>query len=64
VEKTYPNGFKALRGLTAGVERGEMMGLLGPNGAGKSTTFNLLTSAQKVSAGRVLLKQQNIYSQN
>jgi len=62
VEKTYPNGFKALRGVTVGVERGEMMGLLGPNGAGKSTTFNLLTSAQQVTLGQVLLKQQHIFS--
>jgi len=33
------------------------MGLLGPNGAGKSTSFNIVTSAENVTSGEVLLKE-------
>jgi cobalt/nickel transport system ATP-binding protein len=33
----YPDGQKALNGLSFKVNRGESVGLLGPNGAGKST---------------------------
>ena len=34
---------KALKGISFGVEKGEIIGLLGPNGAGKTTTMKLLT---------------------
>ena len=48
--KTY--GFThALRGISFGVERGEVIGFLGPNGAGKSTTVHMLTTLLPPSAG-------------
>ena len=34
---------KAVRDISLGVRRGEVVGLLGPNGAGKTTTFYMLT---------------------
>ncbi len=34
---TYPDGCRALRGVSLRVEEGRTMGLVGPNGAGKST---------------------------
>src|SRR5829696_8120352 len=33
---------EAVRGVTFGIERGELFGLLGPNGAGKTTTIKML----------------------
>ena len=33
----YPDGYKALNGVTFGLEEGDSLGILGPNGAGKTT---------------------------
>ena len=43
----------AVRDLSFGVERGELLGYLGPNGAGKSTTIKMLTGILVPTAGRV-----------
>jgi ABC-2 type transport system ATP-binding protein len=52
LEKTYPNGVKALDGLSFDVAPGTIFGLLGPNGAGKSTTVKILTTLAKQDNGR------------
>jgi ABC-2 type transport system ATP-binding protein len=41
----------AVRGVSFGVEGGEIFGFLGPNGAGKSTTINMLCTLLKVTSG-------------
>jgi ABC-2 type transport system ATP-binding protein len=43
----------AVRDVTFGIERGEMVGCLGPNGAGKSTTIKMLTGILVPSAGHL-----------
>ena len=45
--------IEAVRGLSFGVERGEVFGLLGPNGAGKTTTVEILEGYRRRSAGQV-----------
>jgi ABC-2 type transport system ATP-binding protein len=44
---------EAVRDISFGVERGELLGYLGPNGAGKSTTIKMLTGILVPSSGRV-----------
>jgi len=34
---SYPDGTKALKGITLNIAEGESVGIIGPNGAGKST---------------------------
>jgi ABC-2 type transport system ATP-binding protein len=43
---------EAVRGVSFGVERGEVFGLLGPNGAGKTTTVEILEGYRKRSSGQ------------
>ncbi|HEX2234371.1 MAG TPA: ABC transporter ATP-binding protein [Thermoleophilaceae bacterium] len=52
LRKSYGE-LDAVRGLSFGVERGEVFGLLGPNGAGKTTTVEILEGYRRRSAGQV-----------
>lgn len=53
LNKTYRNGFEALKDINLTVEEGDFFALLGPNGAGKSTTISILTSLVTKSSGSV-----------
>lgn len=53
LEKTYRNGFHALKGIDLNVEQGDFFALLGPNGAGKSTTIGIITSLVNRSDGSI-----------
>lgn len=50
LSKTYPNGVKALDGVSLEIPTG-MFGLLGPNGAGKSTLMRTLATLQDADSG-------------
>ncbi len=51
--KIYPDGTKAVDGVSFNVEDGEFFGFLGPNGAGKSTTIKIATTLLKKTSGKV-----------
>ncbi len=50
--KTYPNGYKALKGVNLDIPMG-MFGLLGPNGAGKSSLMRTIATLQEASEGTI-----------
>jgi ABC-2 type transport system ATP-binding protein len=52
LRKSY-GALEAVRGISFGVERGEVFGLLGPNGAGKTTTVEILEGYRRRDAGEV-----------
>ena len=52
VSHVYPNGTRALDGVTISIPRG-MFGLLGPNGAGKSTLMRTVATLQTPTAGAI-----------
>jgi len=51
VDKTYPGGKEALRGINISVNEGEVIGLVGPNGAGKTTLMKLLLGVSNPTSG-------------
>ena len=55
VEKTYPNGTRALLPVNLTVREGEFVTLLGPSGCGKSTLLKMVAGLLGPTAGRLLL---------
>ena len=49
-----------VKGVSAEVKRGEVVGLLGPNGAGKTTTFYMVVGLVRPDSGVVLLERDGI----
>jgi len=58
----YPNGTRALDGVTLEIPRG-MFGLLGPNGAGKSSLMRCLATLQIPSSGSMRFGDIDIRTQ-
>src|SRR5262245_52380391 len=55
--------FTAVKGITFGVEDGEIFGLLGPNGAGKSTLIRILTTLLPPTAGTAFINGHDVIRQ-
>ena len=55
VEKTYPNGFRAIADLNLGIADGELMVFVGPSGCGKSTLLRLIAGLEDITRGQILI---------
>jgi len=53
LQKTYNNGFEALKAISLDVQAGDFFALLGPNGAGKSTCIGIISSLVNKTSGTV-----------
>jgi ABC-2 type transport system ATP-binding protein len=53
LNKTYDDGFAALKNVSLEIDEGEIFALLGPNGAGKTTLINIVCGIVNATAGRV-----------
>lgn len=60
LEKTYPNGFKALNGITTDIHRGEVVVVIGPSGSGKSTFLRCLNLLELPTGGTILVDGEDI----
>ena len=60
VRVTYPNGVRALDGLSLRVNPGEFLAIIGPNGSGKSSLLRALAGLQPLDSGDVLLSGELI----
>ncbi len=58
--KVYPDGTRAVQGVSFQVERGEFFGFLGPNGAGKSTTIKILITLLNKTSGEAHVFGQDV----
>jgi sulfonate transport system ATP-binding protein len=55
VGKTYPNGVRALDGVTLRVQRGEVLAVVGGSGCGKSTLLRVISGLDRPTGGTVAL---------
>jgi ABC-type sugar transport system ATPase subunit len=60
VEKVFPNGHAAARGLDLAIRHGELLALVGPSGSGKSTVLRLVAGLEQPTAGRILIDQHDV----
>jgi len=62
LNKTYPNGVKALDGVSLSIPQG-MYGLLGPNGAGKTSLMRTIATLQDPDSGSIRLGDTDVLRQ-
>jgi sulfonate transport system ATP-binding protein len=55
IGKTYPNGVRALDGVTLSVTLGEILAVVGGSGCGKSTLLRAISGLDPPTTGRVSL---------
>ena len=55
VVKIYPNGVKALKGVSLKVRFGEVMVIVGPSGSGKSTFLRTLNLLETINGGEIII---------
>lgn len=60
LEKTYPNGVRALKGLSFNVKRGEFLVVIGLSGSGKSTLLRCVNHLHDPTGGQILFNGKDI----
>ncbi|HHY40589.1 MAG TPA: ATP-binding cassette domain-containing protein, partial [Syntrophaceticus sp.] len=60
VSKVYPNGVKALQGVSLQIDKGEFVFIVGPSGAGKSTLIKLIFREELPTKGQIYISGRSI----
>lgn len=63
-EKTYANGFQALKGVSFEVQQGEFFALLGPNGAGKTTLISAIAGLNRLTSGQIEIMGHDVATES
>lgn len=56
----FYGGIQALKGISFGIRKGEIVTLIGANGAGKSTTLRAISGLLKPKEGDILLEEHSL----
>ncbi|PLX68730.1 MAG: peptide ABC transporter ATP-binding protein [Denitrovibrio sp.] len=62
VEKIYPNGVHALKGVSLEVSKSEVLVIIGPSGSGKSTILRSLNLLEQIQGGEILVEGVSLTS--
>lgn len=62
LEKTYPSGVRALKGVDLDVQSGEFLVVIGLSGSGKSTLLRCVNRLHEPTAGQILFQGKDIHS--
>ncbi len=60
LEKTYEDGYKAVRGISYKIGPGKLVGLIGPNGCGKTTMMKCINRLHNPTGGDILIDGESI----
>jgi phosphonate transport system ATP-binding protein len=60
LEKTYPNGVAALKGVSFDVKQGEFLVVIGLSGSGKSTLLRCINRLHDPTGGEIIFHNQDI----
>lgn len=60
LQKTYPNGVQALKGVSFDVKKGEFLVIIGLSGSGKSTLLRCLNRLHDPTGGEVFFYDQDV----
>jgi multiple sugar transport system ATP-binding protein len=58
VGKVYPDGTRAVSGLSLDIEDGELMVLVGPSGCGKTTALRMVAGLEEISEGVIRIGER------
>jgi energy-coupling factor transport system ATP-binding protein len=64
LEYVYPNGTKALKGISIEIREGEFLAVIGQNGSGKTTLAKHLNGLLKPTSGRIIINGKDTKSQS
>lgn len=60
INKTYPNGFMAVKDIDLIIEDKEFMVLVGPSGCGKTTTLRMIAGLEEISKGEIEIGNKTV----
>ena len=60
LDKTYPGGHHALRGVSLDVADGEVVVIIGPSGCGKSTLLRTINGLEPINSGQILFDGEDL----
>lgn len=60
VNKTYSNGFEALKDINLSFKQGEFIAIIGLSGAGKSTLIRSINRMHEISTGKLIVNDVDV----